>query len=272
MEKDSFWFPHDANAHDDKALARILRIHGYAGIGMYWTMIELLRDESNNGYELPLGSIEDIVFKHHFEQKVIEDFFEGDDSLLQKDKEHFWSDSLKRRMKKLDEKRQRLADAGRKGGRASRKPTKQTEKPLPIPNEKTDYIEAAKKFLDIFNAAFERSCRASSLIAPAIEKRLKDKNIKLWQVFCLPLLVRARDFGDRKGLDPHVLLRDGRSPRTGHDGKTHGGYDWLTETFMNADKIILNERLTFIAQNFGLTEDLKKTGCKMIEVEAECTE
>jgi len=117
MSKDAYWFPHDSNAHGDKAIIRLKRKHGYEGVGIYWTIIELLREENDNSYEIPCESIDDLIYEYRFKQEIIDDLFTNDeDSLLQKNDKVFWSNSLKRRMKAMDERRQRKVEAGRKGG------------------------------------------------------------------------------------------------------------------------------------------------------------
>jgi len=144
MSKDAYWFPHDANAHGDKALIRLRRKFGYASDGMFWLLIELLRNENENDYELPLYSIDDLIYEHRLDNEIIKAMFEGgENSLLKKNDTMFWSDSLKRRMRPLDEKRRRLSEAGKKGGRplkkrealASLKPGLNQEKGRPKPAE-----------------------------------------------------------------------------------------------------------------------------------------
>lgn len=45
--KDAYWFRHDANArHDDKCYA-LIRKYGMAGYGMFWIIIERMREATN---------------------------------------------------------------------------------------------------------------------------------------------------------------------------------------------------------------------------------
>lgn len=45
--KDAYWFRHDANArHDDKCYA-LMKKYGMAGYGMYWVIIERLREATD---------------------------------------------------------------------------------------------------------------------------------------------------------------------------------------------------------------------------------
>lgn len=118
MNKDAYWFPHDSNAREDKKMKRLRRLRGYEGVGIFWCVVEMLREENAAGYKLELSSIEDIAFQN-FDESVFDDFF--DIGLLDKDDEFFWSDSLVRRMRPFDEKRRKLSAAGKRGGRPLKK-------------------------------------------------------------------------------------------------------------------------------------------------------
>ena len=116
MSKDAFYFSHDSNARNDQRLLKIRMKHGMEGYGIYFAIVEILREQQDYILTLPdlpciaydlrveIGLIEEIIFNY--------DLFEVDD-------DRFYSRSLKRRMEKLDEKRKVRAEAGRKGGIAS---------------------------------------------------------------------------------------------------------------------------------------------------------
>jgi len=124
MDKQAYWFPHDSGARNDPEMAHLKRLHGFEGVGIYWAVIEILRDATK--YEVPLRRVEDIAHSEGFDVAIFDTFFEKDEEgefigLLRHNGKVFWSDSLKRRMARLDAKRQKLAKAGRKGGRAKAK-------------------------------------------------------------------------------------------------------------------------------------------------------
>ena len=118
MAKDAYYFSHDSNARNDQRLMKIRMKHGMEGYGIYFAIVEVLREQENYVLTLPdlpciaydlrveLGLLEDIIFNY--------DLFEVDEDL-------FYSKSLKRRMECLDEKKIARAEAGRKGGIASAK-------------------------------------------------------------------------------------------------------------------------------------------------------
>ena len=61
MSKDAFYFSHDSNARNDLKCMRLRRLCGMAGYGLYWCVIEMLRDASE--FRLPLAMREDIVYE-----------------------------------------------------------------------------------------------------------------------------------------------------------------------------------------------------------------
>jgi hypothetical protein len=131
MTKDAYWFPHDANATNDPRMIKLRRLHGYEGIGVFWHIIERLRE--SDGYIMEIESIDDIVFAGQFDPGFIDSFFEI--GLLCRDETYFWSESLCERMKKWDETSRKRSAAGKKGGRPRGKPGKSRAKAGPKPGE-----------------------------------------------------------------------------------------------------------------------------------------
>lgn len=52
MPKEAYYFPHDANAQDDPKCMLLIDQMGMEGYGIFWALIERLRNET--GYVLPL--------------------------------------------------------------------------------------------------------------------------------------------------------------------------------------------------------------------------
>lgn len=57
----NLYFAHDANAMQDAKLMRLRREHGYEGIGIYWALIELLRQSYEYEYEFDPDLIADVL-------------------------------------------------------------------------------------------------------------------------------------------------------------------------------------------------------------------
>ena len=114
MAKDAFYFSHDSNARNDPKMIKARRIGGMEIIGMYWCVIEMLRESES--YELSIDSIEDICFDLRFDVSKFEILFISK-LLIQKDS-IFYSSSLKNRMLKRDKVIQKRREAGTKGGKS----------------------------------------------------------------------------------------------------------------------------------------------------------
>jgi hypothetical protein len=50
MAKDSYWFRHDSTAGRGLKIQRIQHIYGHEGKGMYWDVVEVLREQENYMY------------------------------------------------------------------------------------------------------------------------------------------------------------------------------------------------------------------------------
>ena len=123
MAKDTYYFSHDSNARNDPKIACLRKKYGWVGYGLYWAIIEVLRDQPCYSYPQALldGLAITIGWDHNdpqTEEISFNDFvkFCCDVGLLIIENDALKSNSLISRMKSLDDKRQRLAEAGRIGG------------------------------------------------------------------------------------------------------------------------------------------------------------
>jgi len=91
MKKDAFYFPHFSNARNDSKLIKVRRVLGVEGYGLYFMLLEVLREQTN--FKCHLNSIEDLAFEWHTSKEklatVINDF-----DLFTIDSEHFFSCKL----------------------------------------------------------------------------------------------------------------------------------------------------------------------------------
>lgn len=121
-KKDVYYFSHDANALSDPKILSMRCDYGFESYGLYWAIIEMLRNESS--YKLPLtkntyraikmqtGTTIDI---EQFLNDCINEYIgESGNGLFNSDGKNFWSESLLRRMEKYEsikEKRTAAANA-----------------------------------------------------------------------------------------------------------------------------------------------------------------
>lgn len=133
MAKDAYYFSHDSNARNDPRMVKLRRIGGMELVGLYWCVVEMLRESQN--YELDISSIEDVCFELRIEYSKFEALFISE--LLTQNGEKFYSSSLKRRMKKLDKIKKERAKAGRQGGIAKANAKQMPSKSLANPGNKS---------------------------------------------------------------------------------------------------------------------------------------
>ena len=116
--KDAYYFSHDSNARNDQRLMKLRMKYGPEGYGIYFMIIEILRDIEN--YTLYISDVESICFDIRADTDKVLDIiknynlfvFEGD---------YFYSKSLSRRMEKLDRIKEIRRESGKKGAIASAK-------------------------------------------------------------------------------------------------------------------------------------------------------
>lgn len=110
--KDSFYFPHDSNARNDKSIIKLRRKIGMEGYGIYWCIIEILREEAN--YKMPLSCIDDMAFQIGVTVDQVNDVIKSY-GLFKIDNDTFYSESLIKRMKKYKDVKIKLSEAGKRG-------------------------------------------------------------------------------------------------------------------------------------------------------------
>ena len=94
-QKDTFTFPHDANAAGDHKCIDLIEKLGPEGYGIYWLLIESLRREPN--FRIPLASLPGLARHYNSTPEKFKAVVSGF-KLFKADREYFWSESLIRRM------------------------------------------------------------------------------------------------------------------------------------------------------------------------------
>ena len=125
MSKDSYWFKHDSSAHSDIKMLKIKHIYGFEGIGLYWSTIEVLREQSGYRWESDDSSVQCLATcigaDHERYLNFIKDaigvgLFMVEDGFL-------FSESLLKRMDVWETKKEN----GKKGGRPANENRIKTE-------------------------------------------------------------------------------------------------------------------------------------------------
>lgn len=115
--KDARYFFHDVDASQDPKMLLLRARWGWAGVGMYWRLIEALR--ASGDFTYPLAPVV-VGLMLQIEETEADQFlaFLFEIKLTEKTEnlENFFSPALTQRMEKLEAIRTRYSEAGKKGG------------------------------------------------------------------------------------------------------------------------------------------------------------
>ena len=117
--KDAYWFKHDSNAKDDPKCVLLIEQLGLEGFGIYWVLIEILREQPN--YHYPLALIPSIARRYNTSTQKVEAVIKGYGLFSTNDEEFFFSESLINRMKPMEEQREQARLAGKASAEKRRK-------------------------------------------------------------------------------------------------------------------------------------------------------
>lgn len=202
MEKDVYYFPHDANAHRDPKCSALINDFGMEGYGLYWMLIEVMHEQKNGMIEkfpkLFDGLSRDFNCTPEALRSIVEALLR-DYCLLQEDEKHIWSERVVRNIETRKKKYESKKEAGRLGGiksgltRNSKKntlsKTKQNEAVLEANEQKErkgDEIKKIKEgyFLDeSFCVVFEEFISMRKEIKKPVTETAKKAIIKKLQNF-----------------------------------------------------------------------------------------
>ena len=105
------YFSHDSNARNSEELIRVRMKHGAAGYGVYFMLIERLRDEDDYTAKCDWDMM---AFDLHVESSLVKSVVEDFGLFVIKDGS-FYSHGLKKRMEKTETVKSKRAEAGKKG-------------------------------------------------------------------------------------------------------------------------------------------------------------
>lgn len=111
--KDAYYFPHDSNAKDDPKCVLMIEQMGLEAYGIYWVLIETLRDQPN--YSYPILNLPALSRRYNTQLEKMKNVILNYGLFDMDRKDFFLSASLIRRMQHIDSKRKRLSEAGKYG-------------------------------------------------------------------------------------------------------------------------------------------------------------
>ncbi len=110
--KDAYYFSHDANAKDDPKCVLLIEQLGLEGYGIFWVLIETLRDQPE--YKYPIALIPALARRYNTTTQKVEAVVRSYGLFEITNDEFFFSNSLNGRMSHLEYKRQLAVEAGKR--------------------------------------------------------------------------------------------------------------------------------------------------------------
>ena len=113
MGKDAYYFPHDSNAKDDPKCVLLIEQLGLEGYGIYWMLIETLRDQPE--YKYPVALLPALARRYNTTPEKVRTVVGNYGLFVVEGDTVFFSQSLVNRMIPLEEKRLKRSEAGKRG-------------------------------------------------------------------------------------------------------------------------------------------------------------
>lgn len=110
MNKDAYYFSHDSNAKDDPKCVLLIEQLGLEGYGIYWILVETLRDQPT--YKYPVILIPALARRYNTTTEKLKSVVFNYGLFIIENDEFFFSESLFRRMLHLEDKREKARIAG----------------------------------------------------------------------------------------------------------------------------------------------------------------
>lgn len=217
--KDAYWFPHDSNARHDPRIVRLRMIHGLAGVGFFWCCVEFLRDQ--NKYQATREEFEALEFEMGNPVGVFDTLLEC--GLIESEGEHYHSQSLRNRMFEWDERKRKLSEAGKRGGRPVKAIKKGGLRQVKATSKPTESNNITVQEITVQDSTVHNNTETTRSIPTTLKRggdRKPAKSTKTWESYkdaylkrygAEPLRDRSSNamickFIDRVGIDasPHV--------------------------------------------------------------------
>lgn len=119
QKKDAYYFSHDSSASRDIKMLKLKHQFGWEGIGLFWGIVETLRESTDYKFNSDQSSIELLSTILGVDYTKLNDIINKciELGLLSKDSKHFYSNSLNARMQEMNQRREIGYKNGIKGGR-----------------------------------------------------------------------------------------------------------------------------------------------------------
>ena len=118
MEKISYYFSHDSNAHADPKCSALIKDFGMNGYGIYWLIVEVLHEQGGSLEKFP-KLLSGLSYQFMVDEATLSKVIKAlilDYNLLKEDDNFIWSDRVKRNLQGMRDKYEAKARAGHIGG------------------------------------------------------------------------------------------------------------------------------------------------------------
>lgn len=203
MAKETYYFSHDSNALTDTKILNMRSDYGLEGYGLYWAIIEMMRNEED--YKLKLNkntyrAIKTLTNTTIDIEKFIKDCLD-DYELFEQEDENFYSNSLLRRMQEKDKKSAIAKEKAKKRWNSNatakqqqcsnnankEKESKEKENKKNENKENKNKKENRNKVVEIYNTYCVNLPQVQKLTEKrekAIDKLLKEFSIEQFEEIC----------------------------------------------------------------------------------------
>ena len=203
-KKDAFYFPHDSNARDDIKCVELLGVLGVEGYGIFWILIEMLREQPE--YKYPVKLLPVIAKRYCVAPETVNDVVNKFGLFIVDENGFFFSESLSRRMATMDGKKEQARLAGEISA------LKRAEK------QKKILEELKSKTTDVQQVFNDRLTD----VQPKRKEKKKEENIKKDESITPPTLEEVKQYIQAK----NYIIDAGRFYAYYTSKKWQGVYDW----------------------------------------------
>jgi len=158
MKKDAYYFPHDSNAKDDPKCMLLIDQMNPEGYGIYWILVEVLRDQPTHRYPLILLPV--LAKRYNTTEAKMKTVVEKYNLFQIENNEFFFSPSLDARMQIIEQKREQARIAGKKSAQVRKKLNGRSTDVQQTFNRRSTAVEQVKEIKEIKIKEKKEECRS----------------------------------------------------------------------------------------------------------------
>ena len=159
MKKDAYYFPHFSNARHDRKVKRITKELGVEGYGIYFMILEVLREQTDLKY--PVQDIDLLADEFRTSEQKVRTVISNYDLFTIDEDEMFFSPKLFLYLEPYFNMKKQRVEAGKKSAEARK--VKMLEQP---PNDRSTTVEQSK----VKKSKVKESREAKKFTPPSIDQ------------------------------------------------------------------------------------------------------